>query len=105
MRREKSFAASLASDARWGAAHLSTFAQLALLVPGVSMVLIATALRAAPIALFGTGPGSIVPSEVLTRVGACLIILAAIAHLSRRITRLPHVFGAVAAYLLLTVRT
>jgi uncharacterized membrane protein len=82
--------------ARWGAAHLSTFAQLALLLPGVVMIIVATLLRASPIALFGEGPGSIVPAEVLTRVGACLIILAATAHLSRRITRLPHVFGAVA---------
>jgi hypothetical protein len=46
--------------------------------------------------LFGPGLGGAVPGEVMTRVGACLIILAAIAHLSRRIARLPHVFGAVA---------
>jgi hypothetical protein len=32
----------------------------------------------------------------MLRIGACLIILAAFAHLSRRIHRLPHVFGAVA---------
>jgi uncharacterized membrane protein len=81
--------------ARWGAAHLPTFAQAALLAPGVIMVIIAIALRGQP-ALFGAGPGGAVPAEVLTRVGACLIILAAIAYLSRRITRLPHVFGAVA---------
>ena len=30
------------------------------------------------------------------RVGACLIILAAFAHLSRSINRLPHIFAAVA---------
>ena len=81
--------------ARWGAAHLSMFAQAALLAPGVAMVIVAIALRSQP-ALFGTGIGAAVPAEVLTRVGACLIILAVIAHLSRRITRLPHVFGAVA---------
>jgi uncharacterized membrane protein len=81
--------------ARWGAAHFTAFAQLALVAPGVVMVSVAAALRGEP-ALFGSGPGGAVPAEVLTRVGACLIILAAIAYLSRRITRLPHVFGAVA---------
>jgi uncharacterized membrane protein len=81
--------------ARWGAAHLLTFARAALLAPGVLMVMVAMALRGQP-GIFGSGPGSAVPAEVLTRVGACLIILAVIAHLSRRITRLPHVFGAVA---------
>jgi drug/metabolite transporter (DMT)-like permease len=46
--------------------------------------------------MFGAGPGNIVPGEVLVRAGACLIILSGIAHLSRRISRLPHAFGAVA---------
>src|SRR4029077_16448026 len=47
-------------------------------------------------ALFGSGPGNFVPGEMMMRIGACLIILAAFAHLSRRLNRLPHVFGAVA---------
>jgi uncharacterized membrane protein len=81
---------------RWGAANLSAYATSALLVPGVVMLAAAAALRAVSPPLFGTGPGSIIPSEVLLRVGTCLIILSAIAHLSRRIARLPHVFGAVA---------
>jgi uncharacterized membrane protein len=82
--------------ARWGAADLLRFARRALLLPGVTMLLAAAALRLAAPTGFGGGPGAIVPSEALLRVGACLIILAAIAYLSRRITRLPHVFGAVA---------
>jgi hypothetical protein len=47
-------------------------------------------------ALFGTGPGAFVPAEILLRIGASLIILAAFAYLSRRISSLPHVFSAVA---------
>ena len=82
--------------ARWGAANLPLFTWRALLLPGLTMVAAAVALRLGAPEAFGGGPGGIVPSEVLLRVGACLIILAAIAYLSRRITRLPHVFGAVA---------
>ena len=33
---------------------------------------------------------------MLVRIGACLILLAIMAHASRGISRLPHVFGAVA---------
>ena len=82
--------------ARWGPARQPEFARLALLAPGVAMLVLSAALRAWPAPWFGTGPASLVPAEVLTRAGACLVILAAIAYLSRRITRLPHVFGAVA---------
>jgi uncharacterized membrane protein len=82
--------------ARWGASDLSAFAQRALIAPGVLLVIGAFFIRPRPHLLFGTGPGNFVPGEVMMRVGACLIILAAFAHLSRRLTRLPHVFGAVA---------
>jgi uncharacterized membrane protein len=81
---------------RWGVANLPEFARRALLLPGVGMLAAALLLRILPFALFGSGPGSVVPAEVLQRVGACLVILAVISNLSRRITRLPHVFGAVA---------
>ena len=82
--------------ARWGAAHLVAYANRTLLLPGVMTLVTAAALRAWPPAIFGTGPPSVVPVEVLTRIGACLLVLGAIAHISRRITRLPHIFGAVA---------
>jgi uncharacterized membrane protein len=81
--------------ARWGAGNLSAFAQLALIAPGVALVGVASLLRARYV-VFGSGPGGFVPVEMMTRIGACLIILAAFAHLSRRLNRLPHVFGAVA---------
>jgi uncharacterized membrane protein len=80
---------------RWGAANLTRYANVGLIAPGVVLLAVALAVRGAP-TLFGTGPGAFVPGEVLTRAGACLLILGAIAHLSRRIHRLPHLFGAVA---------
>jgi uncharacterized membrane protein len=82
--------------ARWGAAHLASFTRLALLLPGALMIAAASGIRRSPWPLMGTGPGGSIPSEVLVRAGACLLMLAAIAYLSRRLTRLPHVFGAVA---------
>jgi len=82
--------------ARWGAGDLSAFAQRALIAPGVVLVALAAAIRPRPDLLFGSGPGNFVPGEMMMRIGACLIILAAFAHLSRRLSRLPHVFGAVA---------
>lgn len=82
--------------ARWGAAHLGNYANSALLAPGVVLVALAEIVRARSEAIFGSGPGGIVPGEVMLRIGASLILLAAIAHLSRRLAGLPHVFGAVA---------
>jgi hypothetical protein len=82
--------------ARWGAGDLSTFAQRGLIVPGVVLLIAANVLKSRQAELFGAGPGAFVPAEVMLRIGACLIILAAFAHLSRRINRLPHIFGAVA---------
>ena len=81
---------------RWGAAHLGQYANRALLVPGGALVLAGSALYLWPLAVLGTGAGSLIPMEVLLRVGTCLVLLAAVAHLSRWIDRLPHVFGAVA---------
>ena len=80
---------------RWGASDLAQYANRGLLVPGAVLVSLSFGARAAT-GLFGSGPAAIVPAEVLVRAGVCLIILGGIAHLSRRITRLPRVFGAVA---------
>jgi uncharacterized membrane protein len=82
--------------ARWGASDLSAFAQRALSAPGLVLIVAGYALRPRAVALFGSGPGNFVPAEILLRAGTCLIILAVFAYLSRRIHRLPHVFGAVA---------
>ena len=80
---------------RWGAAHLARFANLVLLVPGALAVLIS--LRADNLPVPGaTGPFAWATGSILMRIGASLILLAIIAHASRRIARLPHVFGAVA---------
>jgi hypothetical protein len=71
--------------ARWGAAHLAYYEIWAMLLPGA-------ALMAAGVAI---GGGSIA-SDVAIRAGACLVVLAAIAHASRHLTQLPHAIGAVA---------
>ena len=41
------------------------------------------------------------PPEVLVRAGTCLLIVGVIAHGSRRVSHLPHVFAAVAQETLL----
>lgn len=82
--------------ARWGASDLPAFAQRALIAPGIVLVWAAFALRPRATTIFGSGPGGFVPAEIMLRTGTCLIILAAFAYLSRRIHRLPHVFGAAA---------
>ena len=41
------------------------------------------------------------PTQVALRMGPSLLVLGAIAHASRRVVRLPHVFGAVAQETLL----
>lgn len=81
--------------ARWGAAHLARFANLALLAPGLLLVLVSLRIDRLPL-VTATGPFAWAPAAILMRFGACLIALTVIAHASRRIARLPHVFGAVA---------
>jgi uncharacterized membrane protein len=71
--------------ARWGAAHLGLFETWAMLVPGVALT----------VAGFTFAGGSLA-SDVAIRTGACLVVLAAIAHTSRSLTQLPRVFGALA---------
>ena len=58
-------------------------------------------LRTLSFPAFGDSPIDFVPSEFLTRAGVCLVVLAAIASASRHMTRLPHVFSAVAQETLL----
>ena len=81
--------------ARWGATHLGRFANLALLAPGVLLVLVGlSAERLSSLAAAGPFGGAL--AAILLRLAACLILLSLIAHASRRLTHLPHVFGAIA---------
>jgi uncharacterized membrane protein len=87
--------------ARWGAAHLSTYANAVLLGPGVLLVACGLTLAFAAPHAFGAGQWSWLPPQVMVRAGSCLVGLALMAHASASMTRLPHVFGAVAQETLL----
>jgi uncharacterized membrane protein len=86
---------------RWGAAHLAAYANLALLLPGSLMIGGGLWLREVAEHLFGLAESSFVPPEVMIRSGACLLIIGAMAHGTRFVIRLPHVFSAVAQETLL----
>jgi hypothetical protein len=62
------------------------------------MLITLGALSVSPTPLPATGidDWTWVPRQVLLRLGVCLLILGAVAHVSRRIAQLPHVVGAVA---------
>ena len=77
--------------AQWGAGNLTAFAN-GFIAAGV----VTAALTASPVPLFGTGTLSWIPELVVLRTGICIALLGVIAHASRFIGRLPHVFGAVA---------
>jgi uncharacterized membrane protein len=85
--------------ARWGAADLRRYANLALLLPGVVLLVTGLALDAGHV--FGRGAWSFVPPQFLIRTGSCLLGMGLIAYGSTRLTGLPHVFGAVAQETLL----
>jgi hypothetical protein len=78
-----------------GASTLRQYATWVLIVPGLCLAAVSGVLRQYQDALFG-GPLGYVPGDMFLRAGVCLLILGGIAHLTRRLTRLPHVFGAVA---------
>jgi uncharacterized membrane protein len=81
---------------RWGAAHLTPYANWVLMVPGVLMFVAGRLLRPLQTQVFGAGGFSHVPPEVLIRAGAALMIIGLIAYASRHLERLPRAFGAVA---------
>ena len=87
--------------ARWGASNLSAYANKVLLGGGVAFILAGEAMRPFQNALFGGGPWTFIPPEVLLRMGTCLLILGGIAHGTGYIATLPRVFGAVAQETLL----
>jgi uncharacterized membrane protein len=82
--------------ARWGASHLVPFANRILLGGGLALALAGFAWRWTAFDPFGPGPGRYIPGEFILRTGISLVILGIVAHSSRRIAHLPHVFGAVA---------
>lgn len=82
--------------ARWGAARLVTFANGVLLGGGGVLVAIGMLWRWTHFDPYGPGEGQFIPGEFILRTGVSMVILAGVAHASRRITRLPHLFGAVA---------
>ena len=86
---------------RWGAANLPMFANAGLLAPGALMVVSGLVLETPAPWLFGGGPWTFIPPQVLVRAGSCLLMLGGIAHGSRVIDRLPRIFGAVAQETLL----
>jgi uncharacterized membrane protein len=87
--------------ARWGAQRLTSFAVAGLLIPGMAMVALAFLIDVLPESLVGPGAWEWIPTQVALRMGASLVLLALIARGSQHITRLPHVFGAVAQETLL----
>jgi uncharacterized membrane protein len=82
--------------ARWDPGHLTRYANQVLLTPGLIMVAAGLSDRLLATPLFGSGPAAFIPPQFLIRSGACLLMLGGLAHASRRIRHLPHVFGAVA---------
>jgi hypothetical protein len=85
----------------WGAAHLPRYAMFALLLPGIFLTCLGWGLAALENAPWGPDAWNFMPIQLAIRVGACLIILAAIAGASQRLARLPHFFAAVAQETLL----
>jgi hypothetical protein len=85
----------------WGAAHLSRFAILGLFVPGVVLSGLGWGLAALEHAPWGPDGWNFMPIQLPIRIGACLIVLAAIAGASQRLARLPRFFAAVAQETLL----
>jgi uncharacterized membrane protein len=91
---------------QWGAARLASFANGFLLGAGAAMVVAANVLGSLPIAPFGPSDfWSTSPNQFLLRAGLVLVALGVLAHLSRRLNHLPHVFTAMAQESLLVYYT
>jgi len=82
--------------ARWGAANLGAFANGGMLLPGVVLTAVAFTMNGDPAAASGVEEWNWVPGQFLMRTGVCFVILGFVAHASRHVGQLPHVFGAVA---------
>jgi uncharacterized membrane protein len=80
----------------WGGSHLEEFANKVLLLPGSIAVALGYGVAFLPIDAFTNGARSVLPVDLLIRIGACMAIMGVIAHASQRVVRLPRVFSAVA---------
>ncbi len=81
----------------WGAAHLGAFTNGLLLGGGATLVVAANVFSRVPFEPFGPSDfWSTSPNQFLLRAGSVLIVLGLIAHLSRRLAHLPHIFAALA---------
>ncbi len=78
-----------------------SYATFVLLVPGVVLSALGWGLTAVENAPWGPDAWNFMPIQLAIRIGACLIILAAIARASQHLTRLPRFFAAVAQETLL----
>lgn len=87
--------------ARWGGRNLNDFTRRALILPGAIIVAVGYGVALYPSQLFAGGARSLLPVDMAIRAGACLLILGAIALASGQMTRLPHVFSAMAQETLL----
>jgi uncharacterized membrane protein len=85
----------------WGAARLSGYTALGLLLPGIVLSILGWGLSAWENAPWGPDAWNFMPIQLAIRIGACLIVLAGIAAASQRLTRLPRFFAAVAQETLL----
>lgn len=82
--------------ARWGAADVTRYANLALLAPAAVVISLGVYLSQHQSGVYGATTYAWVPGNMMLRTGVCLLIVGLIAHASRRVHQLPHVFGAVA---------
>ena len=85
----------------WGAPRLASYTLYVLFVPGVALSALGWGLAAIEDAPWGPDAWNFMPIQLAIRIGACLILLAGIARASQQLTRLPHVFAAVAQETLL----
>jgi len=83
-----------------GAAPIARYANRVLLIPGLALFAGALFIGDLPASVVGDAWNAM-PTQVALRMGPSLVVLGAIAHASRRVVRLPHVFGAVAQETLL----
>ena len=84
---------------RWGAVDLRRYANIGLIAPALTVILLGVLLDHSHV--FGTGQWSFIGPQFLVRTGSCLLMMGVMAHASARLAHLPHLFGATAQETLL----